>query len=513
MSLLERSHVGPSDAELISRVRGGDRAAYGDLFERHREAATRLARALTRGNDADDLVSEAFTKVFTVLLDGGGPDLSFRAYLLTSVRRIHIDRVRRAHRSLPTDDIETLDSGVAFEDPAIAGFEGSAAAQAYASLPERWQLVLWHLEVEGQKPADVAPLLGLSPNSVSALGYRAREGLRQAFLQLHAADIGDQGCKWTRGKLGAYVRSGLSRRDATKVERHLEECRPCTAVYLELTEVNSSLGAILGPLVLGSAAAAYLGGGSGGLALLSVLWGRARDLVTGNSQAAVVATTVAAAATVGVGGFLITQGSDTPATPTARQAPAPLTSQAPRPMPTKAASPRVRPKKTPPKPQAPRATTVRSPIVLAPVAPAPTKAPKPPKTDREEPPAKPPPTTTPTTPPPTTQPTAYDVALQLSVPEQGNVDNGATKSTVQLQLSGLPEAVTTKVTLALDVPVQSLELPPGCVSTDEITATCDLANGSFLIYVVHKTQVFLTARAEPLPGHPDPDLFNNEQTI
>ena len=43
-------------------------------------------------------------------------------------------------------------------------------------------MVLWHTEVEGQRPAEVAPLLGMSPNSVSALAYRAREGLRQAFV-------------------------------------------------------------------------------------------------------------------------------------------------------------------------------------------------------------------------------------------------------------------------------------------------------------------------------------------
>ena len=56
----------PSDAELISRVRGGDVAAYGELFCRHvQDAANRLARQLVRGPDADDLVSEAFAKVLS----------------------------------------------------------------------------------------------------------------------------------------------------------------------------------------------------------------------------------------------------------------------------------------------------------------------------------------------------------------------------------------------------------------------------------------------------------------
>ena len=44
-----------------------------------------------------------------------------------------------------------------FRDTAVEGFENAAAARAFASLPERWQLVLWHTEVEGQKPAEVAP--------------------------------------------------------------------------------------------------------------------------------------------------------------------------------------------------------------------------------------------------------------------------------------------------------------------------------------------------------------------
>ena len=63
----------PSDAELISRVRGGDVAAYGDLFSRHQDAAHRLARQLVRGPDADDLVSEAFAKVLACCRAAAAP--------------------------------------------------------------------------------------------------------------------------------------------------------------------------------------------------------------------------------------------------------------------------------------------------------------------------------------------------------------------------------------------------------------------------------------------------------
>ncbi len=298
----------PSDAELISSVRGGDVAAYGELFSRHRDAAHRLARQLVRGPDSDDLVAEAFAKVLTVLQGGGGPDVAFRAYLLTAVRRLHVDRVRLAQRLQTTDDMTPFDPGVPFRDTAVAGFESGAAARAFASLPERWQLVLWHLEVEGQKPADVAPLLGMSANSVSALAYRAREGLRQAFLTMHLADISETECRWVNEHLGGFVRKGLSKRDAGKVQAHLDGCRRCTAMHLELTEVNSDLAALIAPLVLGAAAAGYLASSGAGAAGLLALVSRLKDLVVANSTAATAAgvsvgVAAAAVAAVTLGGL------------------------------------------------------------------------------------------------------------------------------------------------------------------------------------------------------------------
>jgi RNA polymerase sigma factor (sigma-70 family) len=318
-AVLQRAD-GAADAELISAVRGGDADAYGELFERHVTAARRLARQLMPPADAEDLVSEAFAKVFSLLQRGSGPDLAFRAYLLTAIRRLHVDRIRANARVQPTEDLEPFDPGVPFRDTAVEGFENAAAAKAFASLPERWQAVLWHTEVEGQKPAEVAVLLGMSANSVSALAYRAREGLRQAFLTMHLQELEDDACAWTHENLGAYVRNGISRRDAAKVEQHLTECRRCTALYLELTEVNSNLAGLLAPLLLGGAAAAYVGSAGGlaaGIAAVKggvlVLLDRAKDLVAAHAPAS-AAVGVAAAVVIGGSAYLFIDGDTQPAT-------------------------------------------------------------------------------------------------------------------------------------------------------------------------------------------------------
>jgi RNA polymerase sigma factor (sigma-70 family) len=315
-----------SDAELISAVRSGDNDAYGELFSRHHEAAMRMARQLVLGPDADDLVAEAFVRVMAIVQAGKGPDEFFRAYLLSSIRRLHIDRIRATQRVRPTGDEAELDRVVRFVDPVEMTFEQKAAADAFASLPERWQLVLWHLDVEGQKPAQIAPLLGLSPNSVSALAYRAREGLRLAYLQGHLAPPRDDNCSWTTSHLGQYVRKALSKRDTATVDDHLETCSRCSALYLELAEVNSNLPGLLAPVVIGTAATGYLS--SGAAAAVTGTFGQVIDWFTkpfrSTSKAGpVVGTVVAAVAVVAVGAVAIAQvvKADDPRTPVPVAAP------------------------------------------------------------------------------------------------------------------------------------------------------------------------------------------------
>jgi hypothetical protein len=93
---------------------------------------------------------------------------------------------------------------------------------------------------------------------VAALSYRAREGLRKAWLQAHINDAQASGeCQFVMGKLGEHARDGLSERDRTRVEAHLKTCTKCAIVSEEVEEVGSHLSFILIPLILGG----VIGGG------------------------------------------------------------------------------------------------------------------------------------------------------------------------------------------------------------------------------------------------------------
>jgi DNA-directed RNA polymerase specialized sigma24 family protein len=209
------------------------------------------------------VVAETFAKILDLLHRGGGPDDAFRPYLLTAVRCAAYDRHRAERRQLVTGEMEAFDRGVPFADPAVADLERTMIARAFASLPERWQAVLWHTEIEGAGPADVAPFLGLTANSVAALAYRAREGLRQAYLQMHLSRAVRDECRPVAAKLGAYVRGGLAKRDAAVVGAHLDLCAECRRVFAELGDVNVALKGIVAPVVLGPAAVAYLASAAG----------------------------------------------------------------------------------------------------------------------------------------------------------------------------------------------------------------------------------------------------------
>lgn len=298
-----------ADAELIAAARTGDADAFGALYERHAGAAWVVARQYTdTRHDADDVVADAFAAVHGALLRGNGPESAFRAYLFTVVRRAATERREKARRVVPTDDVGTLEAGTALagtaDEPTLEGFERGVVARAFHSLPERWQAVLWHSEVEGLAPAQIAPILGLTANGVAALAYRAREGLRQAYLQQHLQDPLDESCRGTAAKLGSYVRGGLGTRENAQVEKHLEGCGDCRALVLELGDVNHGMRAVVAPLVLGIAglgALAHLLPVGGGLAAGAAAAGSGAGGGAAGGAAAGTAAATGTTAAVGAG--------------------------------------------------------------------------------------------------------------------------------------------------------------------------------------------------------------------
>lgn len=171
-----------ADAALIERARHGDIDAYGDLWRRHHAAAIRAARLFTTSLDAEDLVSEAYVQILATLRRGSGPQgTPFRPYLYTVVRNL-ARRWGAARQEITVKDFPELPDENDSLRIQIDTLDRGMVRDAFVGLPRRWQEVLWYTEVEGMTPAQVGVLLGMGAGSVSALAYRAREGLRQHWL-------------------------------------------------------------------------------------------------------------------------------------------------------------------------------------------------------------------------------------------------------------------------------------------------------------------------------------------
>ncbi|MET9627480.1 sigma-70 family RNA polymerase sigma factor [Lentzea sp. NPDC006480] len=230
------------DRDLLARVREGDDSAYGELFSRHADAIRRFSlRHVREAAEADDLTAEAFFRMLQAIRRGSGPTDHVRTYLLTVARRVAWEWSGR-RRDVPVEDEELGRRVEPVSDNANRRAEHNLITRAFSSLPERWRVVLWRVEVEGERPASVAPHFGLSPNAMSALARRAREGLRAAYLQAHlAADDGRSSCAAIRSKLGTYTAGGVQGVEERRIRAHLDSCSSCSQLYIELNEVCAAL--------------------------------------------------------------------------------------------------------------------------------------------------------------------------------------------------------------------------------------------------------------------------------
>ena len=366
-----------ADAALAARVRAGDESAFAELWKRHARAGAAAAYKFSSIADADDLVSEAYLRILRAMQQGGGPHEAFRPYLYSTIRNIALDW----RAKLPAVSLEVTPEIEGPEDPQSAAIERTVTVRAYRTLPQRWQAVLWYMDVEGMAPAETSVLLGLSPNATSALAIRAREGLKNAWLQAHVNDKDvPEGCRWTTARMGQYSRGTLTRKARARFDEHLDDCERCTALVAEVGSIGGSLASLLLPATLGGVA------GTGLLAELLASHGGAvpagsttaaaapRPRVSPARAALVAGAGVLAVAVIGTGAWAATAAwqAQTPAATTAtdpdRTAEPP--SMTPSPTPTASATP------TPPPP--PPATPAPVPPTWEPDDSAPPSLPVPP---------------------------------------------------------------------------------------------------------------------------------------
>jgi RNA polymerase sigma-70 factor (ECF subfamily) len=174
------------DSELVELARDGDVLAYGELVERYRDVAFRVAYLVARdAADAEEAAQDAFVKAYYAL-DGFRTGATFRPWILRIVTNEARNRRRSAGRRerLVLRAAERRGPGDAAPSPdaaALALETRGVLLAALEALPERDRMVIGYRYLLDLSEAETAHALGVRPGTVKSRLSRALARLREAL--------------------------------------------------------------------------------------------------------------------------------------------------------------------------------------------------------------------------------------------------------------------------------------------------------------------------------------------
>jgi RNA polymerase sigma-70 factor, ECF subfamily len=158
------------DARLVLAARGGDRAAFGELYRRYARTIHGVALAHVPYLEADDLVHDVFL-VAMRKLDSLREPGAFAGWLITIAR----NRANDFHRRSRATEELPVEAGSSAPDEG----EARAALEAIRGLPEAYRETLILRLVEGMTGPEIAVRTGLTPASVRVNLHRGMKQLRE----------------------------------------------------------------------------------------------------------------------------------------------------------------------------------------------------------------------------------------------------------------------------------------------------------------------------------------------
>jgi RNA polymerase sigma factor (sigma-70 family) len=275
-----------------SQAARGSAAAFTAVYERHHRALYRYCRSLLGDDEeARDALQSTMTKAFAALRFEER-DFELRPWLFRIAHNEAVSRLRQRHDALELSVVETL----ATDSPAHAVELRERLAQLRADLqdlPERQRAALVMRELSGLGHAEIAAVLGGSPQTVKQTIFDARGALHECA----------EGRAMPCGDVQRMLSDGDGRvRRGRRLRAHMRECRACREFAAGLAERPARLAALApGPPM--AAAASWLSrllGATGGSGAGEASWlagGVAGTVATKAVVVVAAAATVAGAAT------------------------------------------------------------------------------------------------------------------------------------------------------------------------------------------------------------------------
>jgi RNA polymerase sigma-70 factor (ECF subfamily) len=170
------------DDQLIALAAGGDRQAFGELYERYALRVFRHARFLTSDPVlAEDLTAQVFLKALEAIPRYESRGVPFQAWLLRITCNMVINHRKSAknngHSQIP-ENIEATGTFYSPEDSCEVKVDGERVWREVRKLPGEQRQVIVMRFIDDLGYPDIASVLGKSVGAVRVIQFRALANLR-----------------------------------------------------------------------------------------------------------------------------------------------------------------------------------------------------------------------------------------------------------------------------------------------------------------------------------------------
>lgn len=185
--------VNPRDEELVASAQKGERRAFEELVERHKQKAYHIAFGFARDReDAKDLSQDAFLKAFANLKNFDGRS-SFYTWFYRILVNLCLDYKRRQKRA-PADEFdETVEHQMdpsqepktarAPDQHVLAGQFSRKVGSALEALPAKQRTVFILRNHQGLSIKEIAETMETAEGTVKVHLHRAVTALRQSLAE------------------------------------------------------------------------------------------------------------------------------------------------------------------------------------------------------------------------------------------------------------------------------------------------------------------------------------------
>ena len=166
---------------LVELARGGDKDAFGLLFDHYHPSVYRFLYYRTRSTAlAEDLTSETFFRALRSMTNFRWQGKDFGAWLMTIARNLATDHFKagRTRLELATEDMGVHDDATEGpESTVLAGLTNELLLKALKELPDEQRDCLIMRFLQGMSIAETAAVLGRSDGAVKQLQLRGVRNL------------------------------------------------------------------------------------------------------------------------------------------------------------------------------------------------------------------------------------------------------------------------------------------------------------------------------------------------